>query len=133
MLPGRLQSASNGTGGRTLSHLAVTSPHSAPRKQQIRLRRDPTHQTWRRGDGRRGSDSGNVDASVVQLSMPLAGPHAGRQRRKSPQTNRHITPCNGGLGGRHVRTALGLQHLGVHYEQRWGRKGITRRSRKIRA
>jgi hypothetical protein len=51
MLRGRPQSASNSTGGRTLSHLAVTSPHRAPPKQQIRLSRAPTRQTWRHSDG----------------------------------------------------------------------------------
>jgi hypothetical protein len=40
-------------------------------------------ETWRRADGRRGSDGGSVSAPVMPDLL-----RGGRQRRKSPRTNR---------------------------------------------
>ena len=66
------------------------SPGSRPGRCRavIRLSRDPTRRTWRRGDGPHDSDGGNVSAPVVRLRILLPDLVRGRkQRRKSPRTN----------------------------------------------
>jgi hypothetical protein len=49
---------------------AVTSPHSAPRKQQIPLTRDPTRRTWRRSNGPYDGGGGRLSAPVMRLRIP---------------------------------------------------------------
>jgi len=78
-LPVQIARSSTTTAGRSAGGSPGSRPGRCP--AVIRLSRDPTRRTWRRGDERRGSDGGSASAPVMRHLM-----RGCRQRRKSPPT-----------------------------------------------